>query len=116
MNMCVEGENVLNTSSSCKMRIPVQDLLKYQNGYLSRDVLSQTGATVLIPSRVPIGKLIEGLQNPRRIIDSLEKMNVRYIEIEIPQGENDEDVQLRVNEFDPSVTIIDNAVTQNAMS
>jgi HD-GYP domain-containing protein (c-di-GMP phosphodiesterase class II) len=97
------------------MRILVRDLLKYPNGYLSRDVLSQTGATVLIPSRVPINKLIEGLENPQRIVDSLEKMSVRYLDIEIPQGANDEDVMLRVNEFDPSVTIIDNDVTKNAM-
>jgi HD-GYP domain-containing protein (c-di-GMP phosphodiesterase class II) len=42
-------------------------------------------------------------------------MRIRYLEIEIPEGTNDEDVMLRVNELDPSVTIIDNAVTKSAM-
>jgi HD-GYP domain-containing protein (c-di-GMP phosphodiesterase class II) len=98
------------------MRISVHDLLNYPNAYLSRDVLSQTGSTVLIPSRVPISKLTEGLENPKRIIDSLERMNIRNIDIEIPQEIDSEEVMLRLAELDPSVTIIDNEVTQNAQA
>jgi HD-GYP domain-containing protein (c-di-GMP phosphodiesterase class II) len=103
-------------SASYRTRIPVEDLLNYPNAYLFRDVLSQTGSTVLIPSRVPISKLIEGLDNPKRIIDSLDRMNVRKIEIEIPQDLDDEDVLLRLAELDPSVTIIDNEVTNKGQS
>jgi HD-GYP domain-containing protein (c-di-GMP phosphodiesterase class II) len=98
------------------MRIPVGELLDHQNACLSRDVLSQTGATVLIPSKVPISKLTEGLDNPRRIVDSLTKMGVKNIDIEIPQEINDEEVVLRLKELDPSVSVISSELSNLAQS
>jgi HD-GYP domain-containing protein (c-di-GMP phosphodiesterase class II) len=98
------------------MRIPVGELLEHPNACLIRDVLSQTGASILIPSRVPISKLTEGLDNPNRIIDSLTRMGVKRVDIEIQQDINDEEVISRLKELDPTVTVIDSEVAARAQS
>lgn len=104
----------MKKSSSYKMRIPVSELLNYPNACLMHDVLSQTGSTVLIPSKIPISKLTEGLENPKRILDSLERLNIKMINIEIPQEMDDEEIVSRLTELDPSVKIIDGKVTEQA--
>ena len=104
----------MKKSSSYKMRVPVRELLGHPGAYLSRDILSQTGSTVLIPSKVPISKFIEGLDNPVRIIEALERMNIRTVDIELPNEIDDEEIRERLLELDPSVVLIDNEVTQKA--
>lgn len=104
----------MKKSSSYKMGIPVSELLNYPNACLMRDVLSQTGSTVLIPSKIPISKLTEGLENPKRILDSLERLNIKMISVEIPQEMDDEEIVSRLTELDPSVKIIDSRVTEQA--
>jgi HD-GYP domain-containing protein (c-di-GMP phosphodiesterase class II) len=106
----------VKTSSYYKIRIPVTELLDYPNASLTRDVISQTGSTVLIPSKIPINKLTEGLDNPRRILDSLTRLGIKKIDIEIPQEIDDEEVVARLKELDPSVTIIDEKVAGQAQS
>jgi HD-GYP domain-containing protein (c-di-GMP phosphodiesterase class II) len=98
------------------VRIPVSELLDNPNACLVRDVLSQTGSTVLIPSKVPISKLTEGLENPRRIIDSLSRIGVKKIDIEIPNEIDDEEVVERLRELDPSIATIDSEVASNTQS
>jgi HD-GYP domain-containing protein (c-di-GMP phosphodiesterase class II) len=98
------------------MRIPVSELLNHQNACLTRDVLSQTGSTILIPSKVPISKLTEGLDNPKRIIDSLTRMGVKKVDIEIPQDIDSEEVISRLKELDPTVVVINNEVATHAQS
>jgi HD-GYP domain-containing protein (c-di-GMP phosphodiesterase class II) len=93
------------------MRIPIDKILDYPNAILTRDILSQTGASVLLPSRVPISKLVEGLEKPGRIIESLDRLGIKTIDIEIPQ-DLDDDILLRLKELDPSVALIDNEVTK----
>jgi putative nucleotidyltransferase with HDIG domain len=98
------------------MRIPIDKILDYPNAVFTRDILSQTGATVLLPRMVPINKLAEGLKNPGRIISSLDKMGVKTVDIEIPRDIDDDEILLRVKELDPSVVLIDNDVTKHAQS
>ena len=104
----------MKKSSSYKMRIPIRELLDHPDAILSRDILSQTGSSVLIPSKVPISKFIEGLDNPGRIIDALERMSIRTIDIELPSEFEEEEIRGRLLELDPSVVLIDNEVTQRA--
>ena len=104
----------MKKSSSYKMRVPVRELLDHPDAILSRDILSQTGSSVLIPSKVPISKFIEGLDNPGRIVDALERMNIRTIDIELPSEIEEEEIKERLLELDPSVVLIDNEVTQRA--
>jgi HD-GYP domain-containing protein (c-di-GMP phosphodiesterase class II) len=98
------------------MRIPVGELLQNPNARLVRDVLSQTGSTVLIPSKIPISKLTEGLDNPKRIIDSLTRLGVKNVEVEIPNDIDDDEVLDRLKEFDSSVSVIDSEVAIRAQS
>jgi HD-GYP domain-containing protein (c-di-GMP phosphodiesterase class II) len=98
------------------MRIPVEELLKNPNARLVRDVLSQTGATVLIPSKIPIGKITEGLDNPNRMIESLKRMGVRNIDIEIPNEINDSEILERLIEMDSSISVIDSEVAAHTQS
>ncbi|MDR1917191.1 MAG: HD-GYP domain-containing protein [Synergistaceae bacterium] len=106
----------MKKAPSYKMRISIDKLLDYPNAILTRDILSQTGSTVLLPSRVPITKLVEGLEKPQRIIDSLDRLGIRTVDVEIPQNLDDEDILLRLKEFDPSIVVIDNEVTKHAQS
>jgi HD-GYP domain-containing protein (c-di-GMP phosphodiesterase class II) len=98
------------------MRIPVGELLQNPNARLVRDVLSQTGATVLIPSKIPISKLTEGLDNPNRIIDSLMRIGVKNIDIEIPNEVDDSEIIERLIEMDSSISVIDSEVAAHTQS
>jgi HD-GYP domain-containing protein (c-di-GMP phosphodiesterase class II) len=111
-----KGRKSMKKSTFYKMRIPVGDLLQHPNACFTRDVLSQTGTTVLIPSKIPISKLIEGLDNPQRIIDSLNRVGVKNVDIEIPQEIDDEDVISRLKEFDPSIVMIDDKLAEEAQT
>jgi putative nucleotidyltransferase with HDIG domain len=96
------------------MRISVDQLLDNPDAYLVRDVMSNTGTSVLIPSRVPIGKLAEGLEKPQRLIESLDRMGIRKIEIMVPQDIDDTEMMARLKELDPTVVVVDNEVTRRA--
>jgi len=98
------------------MRIDVDQLLDNPEAYLVHDVMSNTGASVLIPSRVPIKHLAEGLDNPRKLIDTLENMGIRKVEIAIPQDIDDEEMMERLRVIDPTVVVIDNEVTRQAQN
>jgi HD-GYP domain-containing protein (c-di-GMP phosphodiesterase class II) len=78
--------------------------------------MSNTGASVLIPSHVPIGKLTEGLEKPQKLIDALGRMGIRKIEIVIPQEIDDTEMMARLKELDPTVVVVDNEVTKHAQS
>jgi HD-GYP domain-containing protein (c-di-GMP phosphodiesterase class II) len=86
------------------------------DAYLVHDILSNTGTSVLIPSRVPLGKIVEGLDKPKKLIETLDRMNIRTVEIEVPQDVNDEELLARLQELDPSVVVVDNAVTKHAQT
>lgn len=109
-------EIALKKSSSYKMRVPLNELLEYPNAYLSRDILSQTGTTVLIPSKIPISKFVEGLENPGRIVEALERMGIQKIDIEIPNEIDGAEVMERLLELDPSVVLLDNELTRKAQA
>jgi putative nucleotidyltransferase with HDIG domain len=96
------------------MRISIDQLLDNPDAYLVRDIMSNTGTSVLIPSRVPIGKLAEGLEKPQRLIESLDRMGIRKIEIMLPQDIDDTEMLARLKELDPTVVVVDNEVTRKA--
>ncbi|MDR3279217.1 MAG: HD-GYP domain-containing protein [Synergistaceae bacterium] len=104
----------MKSSSSYKTRISIGQLLDNPDAYLVYDVLSNTGTSVLIPSRVPIGKLTEGLDKPDKLIDTLDRMGIRKVEIMAPQEIDYEEMMDRLKELDPSVVIVDNAITNKA--
>jgi HD-GYP domain-containing protein (c-di-GMP phosphodiesterase class II) len=104
----------VKASSSYKTRINIEQLLDNPDAYLARDIMSNTGASVLIPSRVPIGKIVEGLETPRKLIDTLDRMGVRHVEIVIPQEIDRAEMMIRLKELDPSVVVVDNEVTRRA--
>jgi HD-GYP domain-containing protein (c-di-GMP phosphodiesterase class II) len=98
------------------MKIDIENLLDNPDAYLVHDVMSDTGTSVLIPSRVPIGHLAEGLEQPRKLIDVLDRMGIRKVEIAIPQDINDAEMMARLREIDPTVVVIDNEVTRKAQN
>jgi HD-GYP domain-containing protein (c-di-GMP phosphodiesterase class II) len=109
-------ENNVKASSSYKMRIDIEQLLDNPDAYLVRDIMSNTGASVMIPSRVPIGKIAEGLEKPRKLIDALDRMGIRKLEIVIPQDIDDEEMMARLKELDPSAVVVNNEVTRRAQN
>jgi HD-GYP domain-containing protein (c-di-GMP phosphodiesterase class II) len=98
------------------MRINIEQLLDNPDAYLVRDIMSNTGTSVMIPSRVPIGKIAEGLEKPRKLIDALDKMGIRKIEIMIPQDIDDAEMMARLRELDPSAVVVNNEVTRRAQN
>ncbi|MDR1136888.1 MAG: HD domain-containing protein, partial [Synergistaceae bacterium] len=104
----------MKTISSYKTKINIEQLLDNPNAYLVHDVLSNTGTSVLIPSRIPIGKLAEGLEKPQKLIETLDKMGFRKIEIAVPNDIDNEEMMDRLRQLDPSVTVVDNEVTKHA--
>ena len=104
----------MKISSSYKIKIPVSELFNYPNACLLRDILSQTGSTVLIPSKVPVHKLTEGLLDPKRILDSLERLDIKTVDIELPHDMNDDEMRTLVTEFDPATKILDPEVIAHA--
>ena len=106
----------MKASSSYKKKIDVRQLLDNPDAYLVHDIMSVTGASVLIPSKVPIGKIAEGLETPRKLIETLDRMGVRKVEITVPNEIDDAEMMARLKELDPSVTIVDNEVTRRAQT
>lgn len=104
----------MKISSSYKIKIPVSELFNYPNACLLRDILSQTGSTVLIPSKVPVHKLTEGLLDPKRILDSLERLDIKTVDIKLPHDMNDDEMRTLVTEFDPATKILDPEVIAHA--
>jgi HD-GYP domain-containing protein (c-di-GMP phosphodiesterase class II) len=78
--------------------------------------MSVTGASVLIPSKVPIGKITEGLEMPGKLIDTLSRMGIKKVEIAVPNEVDDAEMMARLKELDPSVRIVDNEVTRHAQT
>lgn len=97
-----------------KKRIPVTELLEHPDGWLIRDVISQTGSTVLIPSGVPINKFVEGLDDPNRVIDALQRIGINTVDIALPDEFDAEAVKEQLRQLDSSITYVDNEVTQKA--
>ncbi|MDR3076310.1 MAG: HD-GYP domain-containing protein [Synergistaceae bacterium] len=104
----------MKASSSYKTRINIEQLLDNPDACLVRDIMSKTGASVLIPSRIPIGRLAEGLDKPQKLIDTLDRMGIRKVEIMIPQDIDDAEMMARLKELDPTVVVVDNEVTAHA--
>jgi HD-GYP domain-containing protein (c-di-GMP phosphodiesterase class II) len=104
----------VKTSPSYKTKIDIEQLLDNPDACLVHDVLSDTGASVLIPSRIPIGKLAEGLGKPRKLIDTLGNLGIRKVEIIVPQEVDNEEMMDRLRKLDPSATVVDNEVTKHA--
>jgi HD-GYP domain-containing protein (c-di-GMP phosphodiesterase class II) len=98
------------------MKIDVGQLLDNPNAYLVHDIMSVTGTSVLVPSKVPIGKIIEGLETPRKLIETLDRMGVRKVEIAVPDEIDNAEMVARLKELDPSVTVVDNEVTRHAQT
>jgi HD-GYP domain-containing protein (c-di-GMP phosphodiesterase class II) len=98
------------------MRIDIGQLLDNPDAYLVHDVMSVTGASVLVPCKVPIGKIIEGLEKPGKLIETLDRMGVKKVEIAVPNEIDDAEMMVRLKELDPSVTIVDNEVTRRAQT
>ena len=99
---------------SYKKRIPVTELLEHPDACLIRDVLSQTGSTVLIPSGIPIGKFVEGLDDPKRVIEALQRIGIGTVDIALPDEFDASGTIAQVMELDPSITLIDNEVAEHA--
>ena len=106
----------MKNTSSYKMRIDIENLLDNPEAYLVHDIMSNTGTSVLIPSRVPIGNIAEGLEKPSKLIETLDRMGIRKIEIAIPQEIDNEEMMARLHEIDPTVTVVDNEVTRQAQN
>jgi HD-GYP domain-containing protein (c-di-GMP phosphodiesterase class II) len=106
----------VKASSSYKKRIDIGQLLDDLDACLVHDIMSVTGASVLIPSKVPIGKIAEGLEKPGKLIETLDRMGVRKVEIAVPSEIDDGEMMARLKELDPSVTVIDNEVTRRAQT
>jgi HD-GYP domain-containing protein (c-di-GMP phosphodiesterase class II) len=106
----------VKASSSYKKKINIEQLLDNPDAYLVYDIMSVTGASVLIPSKVPIGKITEGLETPGKLIDTLARMGIRKVEIAVPNEVDDAEMMARLKELDPSVRIVDNEVTRYAQT
>ncbi|MDR1133025.1 MAG: HD-GYP domain-containing protein [Synergistaceae bacterium] len=106
----------MKASSSYKKKIDIGQLLDNPDAYLVHDIMSATGASVLIPSKVPIGKITEGLEKPGKLIETLDRMGMRKVEIAVPNEIDDAAMMARLKELDPSVTIVDNEVTRRAQT
>lgn len=104
----------MKTMSSYKKRIPVTELLEHPDACLIRDVLSQTGATVLIPSGIPISKFVDGLDDPNRVIEALQRIGIQTVDIVLPDEFDPDEAMARLTELDPSISVIDNEVTDRA--
>jgi HD-GYP domain-containing protein (c-di-GMP phosphodiesterase class II) len=111
-----KGGIQVKASSSYKKKIDVGQLLDNPEAYLVHDIMSVTGASVLIPSKVPIGKIAEGLERPGKLIEALSRMGVRKVEIAVPNEIDNAEMMMRLKELDPSVTIVDNEVTRRAQN
>ncbi len=99
---------------SYKKRIPVTELLEHPDACLIRDVLSQTGTTVLIPGGIPISKFVEGLDDPNRVIEALLRVGIQTVDVVLPDEFDVDEVVAQLTELDPSVTVIDNEVAEQA--
>ena len=106
----------MKNTSSYKMRIDIENLLDNPEAYLVHDIMSNTGTSVLIPSRVPIGNIAEGLEKPGKLIETLDRMGIRKIDIAIPQEIDSEEMMARLHEIDPTAVIVDNEVTRQAQN
>jgi HD-GYP domain-containing protein (c-di-GMP phosphodiesterase class II) len=104
----------LKANVSYKTKISIEQLLDNPNACLVHDILSNTGASVLIPSRIPIGKLAEGLGKPQKLIDILDRLGIRKVDITVPQEIDNEELMDRLRKLDPSVRVVDNEVTKHA--
>lgn len=110
----MEGAVLLKKMSSYKKRIPVTELLNHPNACLIRDVLSQTGTTVLIPSGVPISKFVDGLDDPKRVIEALLRAGIQTVDVVLPDEFDADEMVAQLTEIDPSVTLLDNEVAEKA--
>lgn len=99
-----------------KKRIPVTELLEHPDGWLIRDVISQTGSTVLIPSGIPICKFVEGLDDPKRVIDALQRIGIKTVDIALPDEFDAEAVKEQLLKLDASITLVDDEVTEHAQN
>lgn len=99
-----------------KKRIPVTELLEHPDGWLIRDVISQTGSTVLIPSGIPISKFVEGLDDPNRVISALTRVGIKTVDIALPDEFDAEAVKEQLLQMDDSITFIDGEVTEHAQA
>lgn len=111
-----EGATLLKRMSMYKKRIPVTELLEHPDAWLIRDVISQTGTTVLIPSGIPIAKFAEGLDDPKRVIDALQRIGIHTVDIALPDEFDAEAVKQQLLKLDSSITLVDNEVTEHAQS
>lgn len=99
-----------------KQRIPVTELLEHPDGWLIRDVISQTGSTVLIPSGIPISKFVEGLDEPKRVIEALQRIGIKTVDIALPDEFDAEEVKEQLLQLDSSITFVDDEVTEEAQN
>ncbi len=99
---------------SYKKRIPVTELLEHPDACLIRDVLSQTGTTVLVPSGIPISKFVEGLGDPNRVIEALLRAGIQTVDVVLPDEFDADEMVAQLTELDPSVTVIDEEVAEQA--
>lgn len=99
-----------------KKRIPVTELLDHPDAWLIRDVISQTGTTVLIPSGIPISKFAESLDDPKRVIGALERIGIHTVDIALPDEFDAEEAKQQLLKLDSSITLVDDEVTEQAQS
>lgn len=100
--------------SMYKQRIPVTELLEHPDAWLIRDVISQTGSTVLIPSGIPIHKFVEGLDDPNRVINALQRAGIKTVDIALPDDFNADQAKEQLLAFDPEITLVDDKITEQA--
>ncbi len=91
---------------SYKFAVPIEEILQHPDACLVNDVLSASGATVIVPRNVPIRKLSESLGDPTRIIDSLRKLGIGRIEVVVRQDFETEELFEQLGAIDPGARII----------
>ncbi len=99
-----------------QMRIPVADLLDHPDAQLSRDILSPSGAIVLVPGNVPIAKISRGIDDPQRIIRALENIGLNSVDIVVPHRLDRRELDARIEEIQPPLTSPDKRVLRRAES
>jgi HD-GYP domain-containing protein (c-di-GMP phosphodiesterase class II) len=104
----------LKKAAVYRRQVPVEQLLDHPDACLASNILTASGNAILIPAKIPIRELARGLDNPRRIVRSLEAMDLRTVELEFRNDLDPEEVRALLRESDEAFRIVDPQVSAEA--
>ncbi len=104
----------MKTASTYRRQVPVAEILDHPDACFARNVLTSSGNTILIPAKVPIRELAQGLQDPHRIVRSLENMGARTVELEFRHEVDPEEVRTLLEQADGAFRVVDPEVSARA--